>query len=263
MSKVWFSIGRRRADRDHVWPGSTRPRSSRCASPSRPRPGWPSRARDTASKTEYPHVDAAGRPLSPAYKITTTDKQGRFVIEKRIFTDPDRNSLFVRVTVKALKGPVTPTLVLEPHMANTGGGDTGAASAAALTASEGKGVPQPEGDKALRQGLGERAEGRRRPGGLKATTRSANGTIVLTGQLPTVAKEATFDFALGFGPDAKAADATAAATLKTGYTEVPGPLQRRGARVWGWEDYLGLADRAAAVFGRRRRTVASWFRRRP
>jgi glucoamylase len=64
---------------------------------------------DTTSKTEYLHVDAAGRPLSPAYKVTTTDKQGRFEIEKRIFTDPDRNALFVRVTVRALKGPVTPT----------------------------------------------------------------------------------------------------------------------------------------------------------
>jgi glucoamylase len=78
---------------------------------------------DTIAKTEYLHVDAEGRPLSPAYKITTTDKQGRFVIEKAIFTDPDRQSLFVRVTVKALKGPVTPYLLLEPHMANTGGGD--------------------------------------------------------------------------------------------------------------------------------------------
>mgnify|MGYP000272854484 CR=1 FL=1 len=93
---------------------------------------------DTTSKTEYLHVDAAGRPLSPAYKVTTTDKQGRFEIEKRIFTDPDRNSLFVRVTVRALKGPVTPFLVLEPHMANTGTGDVGAAAGGALTAHEGK-----------------------------------------------------------------------------------------------------------------------------
>jgi glucoamylase len=76
--------------------------------------------------------------LSPAYKVTSIDKQGRFEIEKRIFTDPDRNALFVRVTVRALKGPVTPFLVLEPHMANTGGGDAGAASASALTAYEGK-----------------------------------------------------------------------------------------------------------------------------
>ncbi len=192
---------------------------------------------DTTSKTEYLHVDAAGRPLSPAYKITTTDKQGRFVIEKRIFTDPDRNSLFVRVTVKALKGPVTPTLVLEPHMANTGGGDTGAASAAALTAYQGKAFLSLKGTKTFAKASASVLKGNDALAGLKAATTSAKGAIVLTGQLPAVAKEATFDFAIGFGPDGKAADTTAAATLKTGYAEVLARYNGEGARV-GWEDYL-------------------------
>jgi len=192
---------------------------------------------DTTSKTEYLHVDAAGRPLSPAYKITTTDKRGRFVIEKRVFTDPDRDSLFVRVTVKALKGPVTPTLVLEPHMANTGGGDTGVASAAALTAYEGKAFLSLKGAKAFAKASASVLKNGDALAGLEATTTSAKGAIVLTGQLPTVAKEAIFDFALGFGAEAKAADATAAATLKTGYAEVLARFNGEGARV-GWEDYL-------------------------
>jgi glucoamylase len=157
---------------------------------------------DTTSKTEYLHVDAAGRPLSPAYKITTTDRQGRFVIEKRIFTDPDRNSLFVRVTVKALKGPVTPTLVLEPHMANTGGGDAGAASTAALTASEGKAFLSLKGTKPFAKTSASVLKDNDALHGLKAATASAKGAIVLTGQLSAVAKEATFDFAIGFGPNA-------------------------------------------------------------
>lgn len=192
---------------------------------------------DTIAKTEYLHVDAAGRPLSPAYKITTTDRQGRFVIEKRIFTDPDRDSLFVRVTVKALKGPVTPTLVLEPHMANTGGGDTGAASVSALTANEGKAFLSLKGGKPFAKASASVLKDGDALVGLDATTGSAKGAIVLTGRLPAVAKEATFDFALGFGPDAKAADATAAATLKTGYAEVLARFNGEGARV-GWEDYL-------------------------
>ncbi|PIB91417.1 glucan 1,4-alpha-glucosidase [Caulobacter sp. FWC2] len=192
---------------------------------------------DTTSKTEYLHLDGMGRPLSPAYKITTTDKQGRFVIEKRIFTDPDRNSLFVRVTVKALKGAVTPTLVLEPHMANTGGGDTGAASAAALTAFEGKAFLSLKGTKPFAKASASVLKDNDALLSLKAATASAKGAIVLTGQLPTVAKEATFDFAIGFGPDAKAADATVAATLKTGYAEVLARYNGEGARV-GWEDYL-------------------------
>ena len=192
---------------------------------------------DTTSKTEYLHVDAAGRPLSPAYKITTTDRQGRFVIEKRIFTDPDRNSLFVRATVKVLKGPVTPTLVLEPHMANTGGGDTGAASATALTAHEGKAFLSLKGAKPFAKASASVLKDGDALLGLKAATTSAKGAIVLTGQLPSVAKEATFDFVLGFGPDAKTADAAAAATLKTGYGEVLARFNGEGARV-GWEDYL-------------------------
>ena len=192
---------------------------------------------DTTAKTEYLHVDAAGRPLSPAYKITTTDRQGRFVIEKRIFTDPDRDSLFVRVTVKALKGPVTPTLVLEPHMANTGGGDTGAASKAALTAYEGKSHLSLKGSKPFAKASASVLQGGDALAELKATTASAKGAIVLTAQLPTVAKEATFDFAIGFGSDAKSADASAAATLKTGYAEVLARFNGEGARV-GWEDYL-------------------------
>ena len=192
---------------------------------------------DTTAKTEYLHVDSAGRPLSPAYKITTTDKQGRFVIEKRIFTDPDRNSLFVRVTVKALKGPVTPTLVLEPHMANTGGGDTGDASMTALTAYEGKAHLSLKGAAPFAKASASTLQGGDALASLKATTTSARGAIVLTAQLPAVAKEATFDFAIGFGPDAKSADATASATLKTGYAEVLARFNGEGARV-GWEDYL-------------------------
>ena len=47
---------------------------------------------DTTSRTEYLHTDAQGRPLSPAYQVTTTDQQGRYEIEKRMFTDPDRNA---------------------------------------------------------------------------------------------------------------------------------------------------------------------------
>jgi len=196
---------------------------------------------DTTAKTEYLHLDAAGRPLSPAYKVTTTDKQGRFTIEKRIFTDPDRNALFVRVTVRALKGPVTPFLVLEPHMANTGGGDTGAATATALTASEGKAFLSLKGGKpfvkAVATPLAADALSAVKAAALTGGA-SATGAIVLTAQLPEQASgEATYDFAIGFGGDAAAADQAASASLKTGYDEVLARYNGQGDRI-GWEDYL-------------------------
>jgi glucoamylase len=193
---------------------------------------------DTIAKTEYLHVDAEGRPLSPAYKITTTDKQGRFVIEKAIFTDPDRQSLFVRVTVKALKGPVTPYLLLEPHMANTGGGDIGAAYTTALTAHEGKVFLSLKGGKPFTKASASVLKEGDALAALKATTTSAKGVIVLTAQLSTMVKgSATYDFAIGFGADTMSADATATASLKTGYAEVLARYNGEGKRV-GWEDYL-------------------------
>jgi len=200
--------------------------------------------RDTTTTTRYLHVDAGGRPLSPAYQVTTTDRQGRFVIEKSIFTDPDRDSLMLRVTIRALKGPVTPFLVLEPHMANTGGGDVGGASVNGLTAHEGKAFLSLKGAQPFAQAsvdpLADDALGQLRSGGL-VQTRDAlvePGAIVLTGQLPTQNDGATtYDFAIGFGRDAAGADQAAATTLKTGYEEVLARYNGEGDRV-GWEDYL-------------------------
>jgi glucoamylase len=197
---------------------------------------------DTTSKTEYLHVDAAGRPLSPAYKVTTTDKQGRFEIEKRIFTDPDGNALFVRVTVRALKGPITPFLVLEPHMANTGGGDVGAAGGGALTAHEGKAFLSLKGQRSfVKAAAAPLKDGDAlaifKDGALVGAA-EAKGAIVLAGQLPTQASgEATYDFAIGFGDSIGAADRAASATLSTGYAEVLARYNGEGDRV-GWEDYL-------------------------
>ena len=202
---------------------------------------------DTTTKTEYLHVDAAGRPLSPAYKVTTTHKGGAFEIEKRIFTDPDRQSLFVRVTFRTLKGPITPYLLLEPHMANTGGDDAGTASSTALTANE-KDVflalkgSQPfsaasVGFLGKTDGLTDlAADGQLND--LHADTGNVRGAIMLTGRVAEIKDgEVTVDYAIGFGPNAAAADQAASATLKTGYDEVLARYNGEGDRV-GWEDYL-------------------------
>ncbi|MFT4075031.1 MAG: glucan 1,4-alpha-glucosidase [Asticcacaulis sp.] len=208
--------------------------------------GWTAFERtDTISHVTYLHTDAAGRPLSPAYRLTNTDKQGRFVIIKDVFTDPDHQTLMVRVTVKALKGPVTPYVILDPSMANTSGDDEGHANVTHLQAWQGKvalnlsasvpfkkatvgytGVSDGIADLTAHQSLG--------------TLHSAadqKGNIILVGQLPTVAKAATFDLAVGFGPTVESASAESAATLKTGYAKVLANYNGEGQAV-GWEDYL-------------------------
>lgn len=206
---------------------------------------------DTTARTEYLHVDDAGRPLSPAYRVTTRDRQGRFEIEKRVFTDPDRQALILRVTVRALEGSVRPFLLLEPHMANTGGGDAGEARQDRLTAHEGDVhltlKPSVAFDQASvgflgrSDGLTDLRDGRMdwTYGGLGGR----RGAIMLTGALPTVRSgEATYDFTIGFGATAEASEAAAAGTLATGYREVLARFNGEGARV-GWEDFLsGLTE---------------------
>ena len=209
--------------------------------------GWTAfEGADTTSAIAYIDTDEAGRPLSPAYRITNTDKQGRFVIVKDVFTDPDHQSLVMRVTVKALKGPVTPYIILDPSMANTSGDDEGHANVSSLSAWQGNvalafkgGVPFKKAsvgytgvsdnitDLTKTQALGK----------LNSSLDQGKGNILLVGQMATVTTSSTTDFALGFGKTATAAEAQATATLKTGYSEVLARFNGTGKRI-GWEDYL-------------------------
>ncbi|WP_426037732.1 glucan 1,4-alpha-glucosidase [Brevundimonas sp. DC300-4] len=202
---------------------------------------------DTTSRIEYLHTDAEGRPLSPAYRVITRDRQDRFEIEKHVYTDPDRQSLVVRTMIRALSGPVTPYLLLEPHMANTGVGDRGAASTRSLSAMEGDValslVPSTPFEAAsvgflgASDGLTDLADGRLDHA--YAPTGSEPGNIMLTGALPTVGRGQTLsrDYVIGFGENAAGAEAQAAGTL----TDLDGALEAftgQGEAV-GWEDYLG------------------------
>ncbi|OYX58955.1 MAG: glucan 1,4-alpha-glucosidase [Brevundimonas subvibrioides] len=202
---------------------------------------------DTTSRIEYLHTDAEGRPLSPAYRVITRDRQGRFEIEKRVYTDPDRQSLVVRTTIRALSGPVTPYLLLEPHVANTGVGDRGAASTRSLSATEGDValslVPSAPFEAAsvgfvgASDGLTDLADGRLDHA--YAATGSEPGNIMLTGALPTVGRGQTLsrDYVIGFGENAAGAEAQAAGTL----TDLDGALEAfngQGEAV-GWEDWIG------------------------
>jgi len=213
---------------------------------------------DTTARTEYLHTDAEGRPLSPAYRITTIDKQGRYEIEKRIYTDPDSQSLVVRTIVRALKGAVTPYLMLEPHMANTGIGDRGQASATALSAWEGDvaltlvpSVPfetASVGFVGVSDGLTDMTDGRLDHA--YAASGEATGNLMLTGALPVIQSGQSLnrDFVIGFGADVTAAEARAAATSR----DLDGALARfngEGSAV-GWEDWIGSLSelpRMAAV----------------
>lgn len=220
---------------------------------------------DTTSRTEYLHVDAQGRPLSPAYRIITTDRQGRYEIEKRIYTDPDNQSLVVRVTIKALTGEVTPYLLLEPHIANTGVGDIGSVTVGrfgddgdvqvrhggAMFASEGDTHLALETDRpfvaasagfvGVSDGLTDLADGRLDH--RYDSTGDQGGNIMLTGQLDTIRAGAALsqDFVIGFGANRRAARVEAWNSFNTGLDEVLRRFNGEGDHV-GWEDYIASLD---------------------
>lgn len=216
---------------------------------------------DTTSRTEYLHVDAAGRPLSPAYRVITTDKQGRYEIEKRIYTDPDQQSLVVRTTIRAMGGEITPYLLLEPHIANTGVGDVGSVEIGlhandgdvsvrnngALFASEGDTHLALETDRpfeaasvgfvGISDGLTDLSDGR-----LDQTYTSTGeqpGNIMLTARLQGVraGDSLSQNFVIGFGPNRRAARVTAWRSFETGLDEVLANFNGEGSSV-GWEDYI-------------------------
>jgi glucoamylase len=204
---------------------------------------------DTTTRTEYLDVDAAGRPLSPAYRVITTDNAGRYEIEKRIFTDPDRNALVLRVSIKATRVDVTPYAVLEPHIANTGGDDFGEADATGLYAHQGDVHlalrPSVPFEAASAGFLGEtdglhEVEVYGRLAHLYASTGDTLGAVVLTGALPTIhaGETLTRDFVIGFGASKAEAEAAADGSFATGLDEVLARFNGTGGRV-GWEDWIG------------------------
>lgn len=206
---------------------------------------------DTTSRTEYLHVDAQGRPLSPAYRVITTDRQGRYEIEKRIYTDPDRQALVVRTTIRAMAGEVTPYLLLEPHIANTGVSDRGEVTARGLFASEGDthlalapSAPfeaSSVGFVGASDGLIDLADGRLDH--RYATTGDQTGNVMLTGALPAIraGQSLARDFVIGFGESRVDAEGAAAGSHATGLDEVLARFNGEGDHV-GWEDYIASLD---------------------
>ena len=202
---------------------------------------------DTDSHVDYIDKDKDGRPLAPAYRLTNTDKKGRFVIIKDVFTDPDHQSLMTRVTIRPLqKGPLTAFVLLDPSVANTSGDDEGHANLDTLQAWDGGTAlslsANVQFDQATIGWAGTSDNmwdlvNNQKLNRIYASTGGQKGNIVLIGQLPQIKKETTFDLAIGFGSNADTANAEARATLKAGYKKVLANYEGTGDAI-GWEDYL-------------------------
>jgi glucoamylase len=200
----------------------------------------------TDHRVAYLNTDAQGRPLSPAYRITNTARNGAYRIEKDVFTDPDRQVLFLRVRFTANENGITPYLLINPNMGNTGSGDTASVDADRLSAWEGSDhlvvrstapfVHSSAGFEGVDDGWQDLHLDRRMdvtdPG-------PKSGWVAMTAQLPTLAagETRTWDVAIGFGRSQAQATAEADGSLADGYQLVLDRYNGTGAAI-GWEDYL-------------------------
>lgn len=203
---------------------------------------------DTVSTTEYLATDAQGRPQSLAYKITNKDKNGQYEIEKHFFTDPDSQSLMMRVQFRALADDITPYVYVNPAVANTGSNDSVAYSNHSWTATDGNNsmtlktsaqvVQSTVGFEGVSDGITEL----KKSGSLGttyATTGAAKGNVAFTLQLPAMKKGETaqWDFVLGFGKNSADSIAAADKTLARGYDKVLAHYNGEGDAI-GWQDFL-------------------------
>jgi glucoamylase len=202
--------------------------------------------KDTISHIEYLHTDDAGRPLSLAYKIVNKDKEGKYEIEKHIFTDPDHNSLVMKVFFRALADNIKPYLYLDPHIANTGSADRAWFDDNTWYAQDGSTALALKTDATVTKSTvgfvgasdGLDAIKSRTDFIAYQDTGKQSGNVALLLQLPTLSHtNAEWQFVLGFGKDPAESKASAQHTLSAGYEHVLANYNGEGAAI-GWEDYM-------------------------
>jgi glucoamylase len=204
--------------------------------------------KDTLSTIEYLSTDAQGRPLSLAYKIVNKDKEGKYEIEKHIFTDPDSQSLMMLVQFRAFADDITAYAFVNPAMANTGSNDSASFSNNAWTATDGATsmtlktsaqiVKSAVGFEGSSDGISEL----RRAGEITKTysnTGTEKGNVAFTLQMPAVknGESAQWDLVLGFGKNPTESTAAVDQTLAKGYDKVLAHYNGDGKAI-GWQDFL-------------------------
>ncbi|GAA0783258.1 MULTISPECIES: glucan 1,4-alpha-glucosidase [Pseudomonadati] len=207
----------------------------------------------TNSTIEYLHTDAQGRPQSLAYKIVNKDKDGKYQIEKHIFTDPNRDSLMMKVVFTAFEDGITPYLYANPHIDNSGANDiatvddnaliahTNAKDSSVLTIrSDVDFVKASAGFVGTSDGIADLTDNGQLDNTYQttATDKATVGNVALTAQYPTLNSNSyTVNFTLGFGADKQASLDNANTTLALGYDAVLSAYLGDEKHL-GWKDYL-------------------------
>lgn len=203
-------------------------------------------ADDLSVTIDYLHKDQQGRPLSLAYKVISKDKQGRFSLEKHIFTDPDGQTLFVRSLFNTELEGVKAYVTVNPYIDNNGLDDFAKTTEQGLVAWQGDSYLSLQGAKPFKQatvGFTGKSDGLNE---LKTTqqlattyknTGESSGNVSLLAELGEIGKNSQFDLSLSFGNTEQASLKEGQVSLQRGYQKVLDNYNGQGAAL-GWEDYL-------------------------
>jgi glucoamylase len=204
--------------------------------------------KDTVSTIEYLNTDAQGRPQSLVYKIVNKDKDGKYEIEKHIFTDPDSQSLMMRVIFRAFADGITPYVYVNPSIANTGSNDSASTSNGVWTATDdGASMTVKTSAKVTQstlgfEGVSDGLSDLKQNGALTniySSTGTNKGNVAFTLQMPAVknGESAQWDLVLGFGKNATESTAATEKTFASGYDKVLAHYNGDGDAI-GWQDFL-------------------------
>ncbi|KKN28394.1 hypothetical protein LCGC14_0854650, partial [marine sediment metagenome] len=195
---------------------------------------------------DYLHKGDKGRPLSLAYKVTSTDKKGRFTLEKHIFTDPDGQTLFVRsIFNTSLKG-VKAYVAVNPYINNNGLGDFAKTTEQGLVAWEDDNFLTLQSSTPFKMqsvgftGVSDGITSLKKQHTLSkqySNTGDKAGNVTLLAELGNIDSNTTFDLALSFGKTQQQSQQQGAQSLSKGYQNVLDAYNGKGEAL-GWEDYL-------------------------
>jgi glucoamylase len=205
----------------------------------------------TVSSIDYLYKDAAGRPLSLAYKVLNKAKNGQYEIEKHIFTDPDSQTLVIQSWFRPLVDGLELYVYLDPALANTGSNDSASVKDGVISATEASAetssslsllaspafISTQVGFVGISDGFTE-LKNRQPLAGYQSTGSSA-GNVGALALLPAVAKGASGEFSLvlGFASSTEQSTAAAQGTLAKGLDKVLAHYNGEGDAI-GWQDYL-------------------------
>ncbi|WP_022945102.1 glycoside hydrolase family 15 protein [Pseudoalteromonas ruthenica] len=198
-----------------------------------------------SNSVEYLDVDPQGRPTSLAYRVTSEDSQGRFRIIKDIFTDPDAQSLMVRVRFQANEPGLRAHVQVNPYVNNDGVDDRAKVADDALIAYSGAHYLSLQSAKGLSDGSVGFVGQSDRYSQLKArgeftryqSTGEQAGNVAMSATLGEISENSQFDLVLSYGSSEQDALAQGQKTLKRGYDKVLAHYNGDGDAI-GWQDYL-------------------------